>query len=200
MIDPPGDEAWRPWSPRELADLLAGVSSPWCIVGGWALDLWHGRRTRDHHDIEIAVPDGWLPEVRSALAAYELFSLRDGTLVHVTNGVEAPFHHHQRRILDPLTREWRTDIFLEPGDDCIWMYRRNQWLSLSRDLTVEQTADGIPFLRPEVVLLYKAKATREKDELDFATTLPTLDDEAKQRLCGWLERAHPGHAWIGRLQ
>jgi len=199
MIDPPGDDAWRPWSPRELADLLIDVSSPWCIAGGWALDLWHGRPTREHHDIEIAVPDGWLSEVRAALSAYEMFSVRGDTLVHLSDGVEAPSHHHQRRILDSLAREWRTDIFLEPGDDCIWVYRRNEWLILPRDITVEKTSDGIPFLRPEVVLLYKAKATREKDELDFVTALPALEDKARERLRGWLARAHPGHAWIARL-
>jgi hypothetical protein len=51
-------DAWSPWHPRELAQRLEGMSKPWCIVGGWALDLWHGHETRAHEDIEFTVLRG----------------------------------------------------------------------------------------------------------------------------------------------
>lgn len=44
---------------------------------------------------------------------------------------------------------------------------------------------GVPFLRVEVQLFYKAKASREKDVLDFAAALPCLT----QRQGEWLKRA-----------
>jgi hypothetical protein len=56
MIDLPGVDAWRPWSPREIADRLADLTASWCVAGGWALDLWLGRETRMHQDLEIAIP------------------------------------------------------------------------------------------------------------------------------------------------
>src|SRR5262245_45368546 len=52
----PGLDAWHPWTPAQVAAELTGVNVPWCVVGGWAIDLWLGERTRDHEDIEIAVP------------------------------------------------------------------------------------------------------------------------------------------------
>jgi hypothetical protein len=199
MISPPGVEAWHPWSPRELADRLAGVTAPWCITGGWALDLWHGRETRPHEDLELAVPRSQWFAIRGAFDACELFTAGDGELVHLPRGAQPPPHRHQTWVLDPIAREWRTDIFLEPGDISTWVYRRDEALVLPRSEAVAHTTDGIPYLRPELVLLFKAKAARPKDELDFAAALPSLGTDIRRKLLVWLERFHPGHNWIARL-
>ena len=50
------------------------------------------------------------------------------------------------------------------------------------------TADGIPYLVPGVVLLYKAKNLREHDELDFDSTLPTTQRDAED-----VAARSPGH-------
>jgi hypothetical protein len=52
---------------------------------------------------------------------------------------------------------------------------------------------------PEIVLLFKAKAMREKDERDFAVVVPLLDDTQKAWLRDALLRVHPGHAWLAVL-
>lgn len=49
------------WTPHEVGQRLAGISVPWYVAAGWALDLFRGEQTRDHHDIEIAVPAGRFP-------------------------------------------------------------------------------------------------------------------------------------------
>ena len=56
---------------------------------------------------------------------------------------------------------------------------------------------GIPYLAPEIVLLFKAKhADRDKDAADFARALPLLDDQRRQWLADALRVVHPGHDWI----
>jgi hypothetical protein len=35
--------------------LMYGFHKPWCIAGGWAIDLFLDQITREHHDIEIAI-------------------------------------------------------------------------------------------------------------------------------------------------
>ena len=55
MREIPDEEAWNAWHPDELARRLAGLDRPWCVVGGWALDLWLGHLTREHHDLEFTV-------------------------------------------------------------------------------------------------------------------------------------------------
>jgi len=36
------------------------------------------------------------------------------------------------------------------------------------------TADGIPYLSPEICLLFKAKAVRDKEVADFEVALPPM--------------------------
>ena len=185
----PHPHSWRPWTPREIADRFVGFTSPWCVVGGWALDLWHGRQTRPHEDLEIAIPRPRLAEARHTLADFEFWTASNGALSKTPPTPE----QHQNWVLDPIANVWRVDIFLEPGDDTTWIYRRDESLRLPRAQTFALTSDGIPYLRPELVFLFKAKAMRPKDELDFATALPRLD---RLWLGELLARAHPNHPWL----
>lgn len=52
----PDDTNCRPFSPLQVQSLLQGAPFPWWISGGWALDLFLGRQTRPHFDIDIAMP------------------------------------------------------------------------------------------------------------------------------------------------
>ena len=67
VLDPP----WDPWRPADIARLPAGVTVPWYVAGGWAIDLFIGRQTREHGDLEIAIPASAFPTIRSVLADYE---------------------------------------------------------------------------------------------------------------------------------
>jgi hypothetical protein len=66
---------------------------------------------------------------------------------------------------------------------------------------IERTADGIPYARPEIVLLFKAKhAHQAKNEADLAATLPALAPARRELLARWLALVHPGHAWIDAVR
>src|SRR5208282_5828755 len=58
---------------------------------------------------------------------------------------------------------------------------------------------GIPYLAPEIVLLFKAKSTHPKDEMDFRNALPLLSIEARGWLREALTTAHEKHPWIAPL-
>jgi hypothetical protein len=36
-------------------EVMAGFPQPWWVAGGWALDLFLGRKTRPHADLEISI-------------------------------------------------------------------------------------------------------------------------------------------------
>src|SRR5215475_5170761 len=38
-----------------VRDLLHGLGAQWFLCGGWAVDAWLDRRTRDHGDVDIAM-------------------------------------------------------------------------------------------------------------------------------------------------
>ncbi len=65
-----------------------------------------------------------------------------------------------------------------------WISRRTTQIRGSLLTLGSVTKDGIPYLAPEIQLLYKAKGLRLKDEADFARTLPALDEKSRQ----WLAR------------
>jgi len=50
-----------------------------------------------------------------------------------------------------------------------------------------------------VVLLFKAKHSRPKDEADLAAVLPHLSRERRQLLADWIAQVHPGHFWLPDL-
>ena len=64
-----------------------------------------------------------------------------------------------------------------------------------------RTDSGIPYLAPEIQILYKAKAeTLAKDDADFEVALPMLGAEARRWLLACIERRFPGgHRWVERL-
>ena len=67
------------------------------------------------------------------------------------------------------------------------------------DRAIERTPEGIPYGRPEIVLLFKAKAARPKDDDDFAAALPLLDEERRRWLADALGLVHAGHRWLAAL-
>ena len=94
---------------------------------------------------------------------------------------------------------WRIYVFREPHDDQTWICRRHESIRRPYADIIARTTDGIPYLCPEVVLLFKAKATREKDRRDFEYAFPRLTNSQRAWLGGALRMVHPGHEWLARI-
>jgi hypothetical protein len=41
--------------PLQIAAIMRGFKQSWFVAGGWAIDLFLGKATRSHQDIEIAI-------------------------------------------------------------------------------------------------------------------------------------------------
>ena len=175
------------------------MDAPWCVVGGWANDLWLGEVTRPHEDLEIAIPHAAFGAMRHHLRAYALFSVGDGEVLALQEGAGQPADKHQAWVLDVTADRWRMDVIQEPGDDRTWAFRRDPSITLPRaDVTLVR--DGIPFLAPQCALLFKAKYMRPKDVADFERCAPTLDGDQRDWLRDAVARVHPGHPWIALLR
>ena len=184
--------------PRRVARVMEGFPRAWFVAGGWAIDLFLGRETRAHEDDEIAILRADQEEIRRHLAGW--------TFEKVVSGVREPWREGEE--LEPPIHEIHArspggeilEILLNEAAGDLWRFRRN--LDVARPLLELglRSADGIPFLAPEVVLLYKAKAPRPCDEQDLAAVLPRLDIGRRGWLLRALEACHPGHPWIARLR
>jgi hypothetical protein len=63
----------------------------------------------------------------------------------------------------------------------------------------DTSATGLPYLAPEIVLLYKAKEPSEADEQDFQVTRPLLASEASEWLRISVGACYPEHTWLASL-
>jgi Aminoglycoside-2''-adenylyltransferase len=199
--DGPPVETWSMgWTPDQVTEALDGLAAPWAVAGGWALDLWLGKQTREHEDIEITVPALFFPEVQARLEARgQLFSNVNGEVVALQPGEARGPEGFQTWVTDPAAQAWILDIFREPGDAETWIYRRTGELSAPRTWASGRTAAGIPYVAPQVVLLFKAKPMRDKDLADFARIAPMLPPDDRAWLAASLSLIQPGHPWIERL-
>ncbi|MEU9394828.1 hypothetical protein AB0D86_33140 [Streptomyces sp. NPDC048324] len=193
------DARWADaWRPDQVAERLAGIGTPWCIAAGWALDLFRGEQSRPHGDLEIAVPAAGFPEVRDRFPGYAFDAVGSGR-IWADAGSEALAATHQTWLRDPASGRFLMDVFREPHEGGTWICRRDASLRLPYDAVIERTADGIPYLVPELVLLFKAKDTRPKDHADFHGILPLLNRARRDVLGEGLARLHPGHPWLATL-
>jgi len=189
-VGAPTVNVWRPFTPQEVALRLAGATFPWAVVGGWGIDLWLGEQTREHHDIEIAIPRSCFPQVPRFFPDLTFFAVGSGEVMLLADGDVHPPEKHQTWLLDERSGEWKLDVMLEPGDAEEWIFRRDERIRRPRSEMIAHR-DGIPYLRPEGILLYKAKHCREKDLEDFRRVLPTMDDDQREWLMETIRKVHP---------
>lgn len=198
-VTSPAGHLWEPWSPSELALRLASISRPWCVVGGWAIDLWLGQQTRPHGDLEITVLRNDFEAFRRALHDLDLYAAKDGVLTLLPVGEPPGADIQQVWCFDPVSQVWRVDVMIEPGSLHEWVYKRDHTVRFLRAQMVLRNGHGIPYLKPSAALLFKARHERTKDNDDFFRTLPTLTHEERSWLKLHLLKLHPTHQWIAQL-
>jgi hypothetical protein len=186
------------WTPADVARHLAGITAPWCVAAGWALDLFRGRQTRPHGDIEIAIPAASFPEVRDRFPGYIFDAVGSGRIWEDATPAELAAVH-QTWLRDPATGNYLLDVFREPHDDDTWICRHHESIRFPYSQIIRRTNDGIPYLVPELVLLFKAKHVREKDQADFAAIVPHMTLAQRHDLARLLVGVYPGHRWLAGL-
>jgi GrpB-like predicted nucleotidyltransferase (UPF0157 family) len=171
---------------RSRLEVLNPFRRPWFVGGGWAIDLFLGRESRNHQDIDIAIFREDQFELRRHLANWKWKKAVSGTLVgwESTEWLELPIHEvhansgeHQ---LEFLFNERRQDL---------WVYPRDQ--TITRPLADFRPESGVPILPPEIVLLYKSKNPSEKDLADFRLLWPRLNSEARRWLADAMVKGRP---------
>lgn len=197
-MKPLPDHAWCAWHPSDLQSRLQ-FRVGWYVVGGWALDLWHGAKTRDHEDLEFAVLPHDLATAQTLLGELDFFAVEDGRFNFLPPAQQPQEQVRQFWGADREAGCWRVDMMLERGSRDFWVYKRDLAITAPRQQMIRQTQDGIPYLAPAAVLLFKAKHRRPKDERDFSLALPKLDVVEPADLRQWLTLAHAEHDWVKAL-
>lgn len=188
----------EPVSIERVDEVMKATGLWWAIAGGWAIDLWLGVQTREHHDVEVVVRRIDQGAVRAALVDdWELLCLdplRSGWRSWSGHRIEPPAFQLQARGAGGAF-----DLFLETADDEHWSYRRAATVRRRLAEVTATTASSVPVVRPEVQLLYMATSGEPKNADDFAIAAPRLGRAARAWLVEALGLAHPGHPWLVSL-
>lgn len=183
-------------APRQIAAVMENFASDWFVAGGWAIDLFVGRETRLHADIEIAVFRRDQTAVQKHFADWRLLKAAGGNLSAWNAGdfLELPVHaiHCFNERAEPNFLE----ILLNEADERNWIFRRDERITRPLAETSLTLDAGIRFLRPEIVLLYKSKNPRPKDEQDFETAVGLLGAESRAWLKNSLAITDAEHHWL----
>lgn len=186
--------------PLSVATAMVGFHRPWCVAGGWAIDLWLGHVTRDHLGVDIAVLRDHQLELRHHLADFAF-------KIAATHGRPVPWKDAKQMLMlpvhelfaaDRLTgRAWR--IFLDESDGIDWHDRRDADVRMNLSGWRWHGSANIPVLNPLIVLLHKSRRPGAKDELDFHLAVERLTDQQKSWLHVAILRQDAEHPWINLL-
>jgi hypothetical protein len=180
---------------QAIIDLMQNYSGSWYFAGGWGVDLNIGHQTREHQDVEIAIPRSDQMLIRDYLPTETQWFYAKDSELHLWNedvALKLPVHEIHATLLSGM----KIEILLNEFSSGEWIYRRNFEVKRSLDFFSQ---DAPPRLPAEVLLLYKAQHGREKDQQDFKSLLPLMNSEQKDWLKQSLLKAHPEHEWIKQI-
>ncbi len=188
------------FDPIGMREFFAGFERPWWVVGGWAIEAFTGA-PREHEDIDVSILVCDVPALRTHVGmSWQLWNIADGALRPLTEH-HPDVQHPESQIWarrDPWS-PWVFDLPLTPDRDGLWTNKRlPDHVAPVEDVTWVAD-DGIRYLNPEIVLLYKSRLDRLKDTRDLDRTWPLLDDRARDWLRDKVGQLHPGHAWLERM-
>jgi hypothetical protein len=205
-----------------VAELMSSFPSDWILCGGWAVDAWLGRITREHGDLDITVFEDAEQALFKHLADWQMVP-HDGELADSDTNAQwtgrklaMPAHLHCRGPEDsgdiPQTgallaeQGWNLEIVINAREHGEWVLSDEPRVTIPLDRCAAKSSWGLPTALPEVPLFYKATAykgthnyLRRRDHLDFERLLPTLTPDQR----GWLRESiavvDSDHPWLGLL-
>ncbi len=188
---------------HEVARLMDGFDHPWWFAGGWALELFVGRSMREHGDLELGI---WRENQMALREHFSEWEWQTAISVdgagqwvpwHADERVELPNFQLKANCTQDASQE--LEFMLNDAGDGQLQFRREPSITLSIDMIVGRSRDGLPYLVPEVQLLYKAKHHRPKDESDFAAAVEVMSIDQRTWLKSALQRWNSDDPWIARL-
>ena len=190
---------WGPWealTPTQAAALFDTYVRPWWISGGWAIEAFTGI-ARPHKDVDVTIFRRDVAALREYFRGrYDLWAAGSGTLRPLDDRrPRPPSWSAQIWMREHALAPWLLDVQLNPGGPRRWVFKRDHSVSMPIEEATWVAADGIRYLRPELVLAHKVRLRRPADDSDLAGVLPRLDPSARSWLRAYVAREDPSHPW-----
>ncbi len=209
-----------------LSNYLREMQIDYAVCGGSAIDLFIGRKTRPHKDLDVAVfwddrdkivqhmlNEGWLvfePCGREYL--HKIVSIDNQKRIKSNiwcvrpNNLHYSFEEREPEMFsvefdgtEQLELDFIEFLFNKRAEDD-FLFARNTNIKRKLSDSIHKAGE-VPFLAPELVLLYKSTAFSNPDyQKDFENTVPLLSNDSKEWLRNALSISFPdGHEWMQKI-
>ena len=210
---------------ESLKIFMAGSPFQWAVCGGFALDLFLGKNIRTHGDMDLCV----LEQDRESIKKYalskgwqvyefrgwgkvrpleyhipsdpgrNLMCVREGCDIVKFYPCEDPGMRYHQFFHTGMKEFYYLEFLFSStcGEDLVLDQRNGLRRELSKAFLCR---DGIPYLAPEIVLLYKASDSENPAyQLDFTETYPHLNGDQKNWFQAGMKLLYPdGHPWANQ--
>jgi hypothetical protein len=192
---------WDPLTPEQVSERFCNLRIPWWIAGGWAIDLHVGKPTREHRDTDVLVLREDQFKVQRHLEDWDLYKTNQPGLKPWPAGEFLPPGVNDVWCRKTPHTPWTLQIMMMETDGNSWVFRRDNRISGPLENLGRKDASGLPYVAPEVQLLYKSKEPKlAQNRADFATALPALTGNEKKWLSQQLQLLYTeGHPWLNAL-
>jgi hypothetical protein len=192
--------------PPDLQNIISFMTAcpiRWAICGGWAIDLFVGKTTRTHKDIDIALLR------RDQQIMHQYLSQRGWRLDIAAKGQLTPWKageniHLPRHIVFCKHPDFEPDfleLLLNEASDTHFQFRRNPAIQLELERAFITSASGVPILAPEIALLYKSKRIHvEGNTADFQNAIAHMGIAQRQWLAQALRIEYGSHDWLTAIE
>jgi len=173
----------------KVKSIMDKFGFPWFIAGGWAIDLFLNRETRIHEDIEIGIYRKNQMQLYRHFEKYKKYYIDNRSLIgkHEKHGWNKEYLRLPIHEIYVVYEGFEIEILLNEKDDANWIYRRNSKITLDEKNVIKFTDNRIPYLCPEIVLLYKTKEMRNKDIDDISNAFEKMSEPEKKWLIDSIE-------------
>ncbi len=189
---------WRPLGLSETVELFHAAPFRWWISGGNALDLHLRRSWRAHEDTDVGILRRDTGRLDRVLIGWDIHVAAAGSL-SAWDGRPLEAARNENNLWCRPTPEsaWALDVTVGDGDEHEWVYRRDSSVRRTWSQAVLIDENGVPYLAPEIQLLFKSKNLRPKDQIDASIVIPELAPERRFWLAAHLDSDHEWQALVG---
>ncbi|UUZ94882.1 hypothetical protein LJK87_10420 [Paenibacillus sp. P25] len=131
---------------------MKDINRSWAVAGGWAIDLFLGRATREHHDIEILIFRQDQVNLREYLQGWDFRKVVAGEVKPWSPGewLELPIHETYAEKSDQ-----KIEILLNEFDGANWVYRRDKRIHMNYINVVSQmNSEQKDWLQNSLTVIY----------------------------------------------
>jgi hypothetical protein len=178
---------------------MRSFEGTWFVIGGWAVDIWLGRRSRDHGDVDIGLFRDEEALLFSKLPDWRMVGHDTPDADHDDpwdgSPLGFPAHVHATR------RGWpELDFNFNEREGAVWIVQRDPQVAVSIWSALRESPLGLYVLAPELVLWHKARGEiRERDQRDFENLVPEMSRASRAWLARSLTSTDVQHPWLLQL-